>query len=190
MRSDSRNPTPPKGWPTDIRFLHELCYHPSIPPHVAAFLHGKDGTFYVPRPEPRAVVCTIKQISAPSHPASGQNGLFASRKISARTYILDYIGQVHCEDRPESSYDLSLYRSQDGLNVGIDATFTGNEARFINDYRGIQGKPNAEFRERRTATGELRMCVWSLAEPVKKGDEIVVSYGKAWWKARTSESTL
>jgi hypothetical protein len=60
----------------------------------------------------------------------------------------------------------------------------GNEARFINDYRGIKARPNAMFGDRRTVTGELRMSVWSSSEGVKKGEEILVSYGKAWWRAR------
>jgi hypothetical protein len=70
--------------------------------------------------------------------------------------------------------------------VGLDASTMGNEARFINDYRGIRAKPNALFCDRRTAAGELRMSIWSSAEGVKKGEEILVSYGKAWWRARIS----
>lgn len=61
----------------------------------------------------------------------------------------------------------------------------GNEARFINDYRGIAEKPNAVFLDSRTAAGELRMGIWSGKGVIKKGDEILVSYGKAWWQART-----
>lgn len=60
----------------------------------------------------------------------------------------------------------------------------GNEARFINDYRGIANKPNALFKEIRTASGEMRMSVWSGSETIPKGKEILVSYGKSWWRAR------
>ncbi len=63
----------------------------------------------------------------------------------------------------------------------------GNEARFINDYRGIKSKPNALFKEGRKANGELRMSVWSDSEGIKKGEEILVSYGKSWWRARTTD---
>ena len=60
----------------------------------------------------------------------------------------------------------------------------GNEARFINDYRGVAAKPNALFEERRNAAGELCMAVWSGKEEIKKGQEILVSYGKGFWQAR------
>jgi SET domain-containing protein len=63
----------------------------------------------------------------------------------------------------------------------------GNEARFINDYRGVTDKPNAIFQEYRSHSGELCMAVWSSARVIKKGDEILVSYGKSWWQTREDE---
>jgi len=78
------------------------------------------------------------------------------------------------------------------MGIGMDAEKMGNEARFINDYRGIAKKPNAEFREvwdeRRSERG---MGVWTLPEVksrkekgVRKGQEILVSYGRGFWGAR------
>lgn len=67
----------------------------------------------------------------------------------------------------------------------MDAGRMGNEARFVNDFRGIRDKPNAVFADRWSEFGDLRMGIWSSHEGIKKGDEIVVSYGKAWWLART-----
>jgi hypothetical protein len=93
------------------------------------------------------------------------------------------LGEIHCDDRPESDYDLSLHRIQDGTSIGVDARVMGNEARFINDYRGIRNRPNAEFVDGRRS-GELRMGIWSAGEAIGKGEEIVVSYGKAWWLNR------
>ena len=106
----------------------------------------------------------------------GHFGLFAAKKIPPRTHLLDYLGEVHCDDRPSSDYDLSLYRTPDGLvSVGVDASAMGNEGRFVNDYRGIRAKPNAQFEERRVDNGELRMTVWTGSEAIKKGEEILVS---------------
>lgn len=119
------------------------------------------------------------------HPARGQRGLFASRKIPPRTHIIDYVGEVHCDDRPHSDYDLSLYRTSEGISVGVDASRMGNEARFINDYRGVAAKPNAIFEEHRNSAGELCMAVWSGKDEIKKGQEILVSYGKGFWQARS-----
>jgi hypothetical protein len=69
------------------------------------------------------------------------------------------------------------------VNVGIDAALMGNEGRFVNDFRGIRQRPNAVFEERRPDTGGLMMSIWSN-EHIRKGDEIVVSYGKSWWNSR------
>ena len=95
-----------------------------------------------------------------------------------------FIGEIHCDERPQSDYDLSLYRFPDGLSVGIDASTTGNEARFVNDYRGIATRPNAAFFDEKDEGGTLRMFIRCGTQEIKKGEEILVSYGKSWWKAR------
>jgi SET domain-containing protein len=148
----------------------------------------------------------ITPISTPSHPAYGEAGLFATKDLKPGTFILQYIGEIHASssDGPaspasksatdphtNSNYDLSLDRE---FGIGIDADKRGNEARFINDYRGIADKPNAEFKEiwdeRRKERG---MGVWVLGEGksgkgkgIRKGEEILVSYGKGFWGARKS----
>jgi len=90
------------------------------------------------------------------------------------------------------------------MGIGIDADRKGNEARFINDYRGVALKPNAEFKEvwdeRRAERG---MGVWVLGEGknakekgkgkwkgVRKGEEILVSYGRGFWGARREEEVI
>ena len=77
-----------------------------------------------------------------------------------------------------SAFPIELHRS----NLPI------LQARLINDYRGITERPNAVFEERRTGQGELRMSVWSASKGIKKGEEILVSYGKSWWAARNNIS--
>ncbi|KIJ68670.1 hypothetical protein HYDPIDRAFT_82525 [Hydnomerulius pinastri MD-312] len=181
----------PPQWPPSVKFISSPRYHSSVLAATRSFItNGAPHASHPPPPKSldssRAInpLVRIKHISDPSHPARGQYGLFALKKLPARTHIIDYIGEVHCQERPDSDYDLSLYRSQDGVNVGVDASALGNEARFVNDYRGIQGKPNAAFVEYRTTAGELRMSIWSTGDIIKKGDEILVSYGKSWWRCR------
>ncbi|THH12932.1 hypothetical protein EW146_g7229 [Bondarzewia mesenterica] len=182
----------PKHWPAHIHYIQSQVYHGSVPADVLSFVRGVPSKPIRPvdKPGNTSTTFTVQLISHSTHPACGQYGLFASKKIPPRTPIVDYLGEVHCDERPDSDYDISLYRFQDGVSVGSDASRMGNEARFVNDYRGIRAKPNAEFRDGRKASGELRMSVWSLTEPIKKGDEILVSYGKAWWGSRTSESNV
>ncbi|KAH0838521.1 hypothetical protein J3R83DRAFT_6838 [Lanmaoa asiatica] len=178
--------TPPQ-WPSSIQFITSPRYHNSVPASTRTMLTNGAST-PPPKSPSRAVNphVRIKLLTDPGHPACGQYGLFALKKVPARSHVIDYIGEVHCQERSDSDYDLSLYRSQDGVNVGIDAGEMGNESRFINDYRGVQEKPNAEFVEYRTVRGELRMSIWSKGEAIKKRDEILVSYGKSWWRSRST----
>ena len=147
----------------------------------------------------------IKKITDPSHPAYTQYGLFAKKKLEGNTLIIPYLGIIHAsltpsdgstiiDDHEESDYDLSLVRisadhrsnpfSGSHISIGVDAARAGNAGRFVNDYRGICGAPNAEFRVGHGEGGEMRMEIWSLKAGVRRGDEIVVSYGKGWWNSR------
>ncbi|PMD54563.1 uncharacterized protein K444DRAFT_486029, partial [Hyaloscypha bicolor E] len=151
----------------------------------------------------RPSLVKITPITTPSHPANGQHGLFASRDLKPGTFILQYLGEIHAavgrgehgehgeekDPHADSDYDLSLDRE---MGIGIDADRKGNEARFINDYRGIAEKPNAEFKELwDEKSGERGMGVWVLPEGrsgkgkgIRKGEEILVSYGRGFWGAR------
>ncbi|EGO24943.1 hypothetical protein SERLADRAFT_468952 [Serpula lacrymans var. lacrymans S7.9] len=172
-----RTNTEPSSWPPNVQFIAVPQYHTSVTSVMRSFLTKVK----VPADSPSS--------SAVSSCHCSQFGLFAAKNIAPKIHILDYIGEVHCDDRPTSDYDLSLYRSQDGVSVGVDASKVGNEARFINDYRGVKSKPNVVFVDRRTSSGELRMSIWSSAAPIKKGEEILVSYGKSWWRSRQSETS-
>lgn len=151
----------------------------------------------------------IRRIENTEHPACGQRGLFAARTIPPKTFIIQYIGEIHVDDRPSSDYDLSLLKlsipaleaagdtktintssppPSTFVHVGIDAAYMGNEARFINDYRGTGAeRPNAFFKDIRGDNGMIHMTIWTGNEPITKGKEILVSYGKGWWAARNED---
>ncbi|KIM29096.1 hypothetical protein M408DRAFT_68691 [Serendipita vermifera MAFF 305830] len=180
----------PKNWPNDIQYIENPVYHSSVPSNGMALLKSA-------QPNERGITVMaspsekwthIERISTTGHPACGQLGLFASKKIPPHTMVLWYLGQVHGESRNSSDYDLSLIKTSDGINIGVDAQFQGNEARCLNDYRGIAERPNAVFKEGRTERGELRMSVWTGSKAVIKGQELLVSYGKGWWSARRTEA--
>ena len=135
MASERQNP---KHWPAELKYLREPVYHTSVNPEVMGFLrqYGSDTGRSSTRNDDvisrsSHSICTIRQISDVSHPACGQSGLFYTRKLPSRSFVLDYLGEVHTNARLESDYDLSLYRFPDGTSVGIDAAYMGNEARFI-----------------------------------------------------------
>ncbi|KXN83595.1 hypothetical protein AN958_01160 [Leucoagaricus sp. SymC.cos] len=174
----------PSRWPKNVHYLRSYQIHPSVTPVIRDFIQG-NLSIATQLPVISRACVAIRPITDTAHPAYGQFGLFATSHIKSNTRILDYTGELHCDDRPTSDYDLSLYRFSDGVNVGIDARTSGNETRFINDYRGIAGRPNALFRDNRLSSGVLRMSIWSASEGIRKGDEILVSYGKSWWRARS-----
>lgn len=88
-----------------------------------------------------------------------------------------------------------MERRRDGDVIGIDATYRGNEARFVNDYRGVRDKPNAVFELRKWplpgGKGEgVRMAVWAGPKGVEKNEEICVSYGRGFWDGRKSKEEV
>lgn len=189
----------PKDWPNDLRYLHvpSYAYKLSEPILKGLFLSKSD----LPAHEqPRKVNgpytnVKITKITSESHPANNQYGLYASQNLLPDSFILPYLGYVHDRTNTDetSDYDLSLDRE---LGVGVDASKMGNEARFINDYRGVAGAPNAEFRDIFVDLGngkvEKRMGVFVLSagksgkrsKGIPKGHEILVSYGKGFWMER------
>ncbi|SGZ12142.1 BQ5605_C028g10483 [Microbotryum silenes-dioicae] len=198
---------PPSHFPTTVQFLTA----PLPSRHLSAAHRRLYCSPQVPIPNAPPQL-SIKRIIDATHPAKGQFGLFANAKIPPRTWIRDYLGVVHPEQDvdPTSDYDLCLARIpivEDASSettasslvryetIGIDATKAGNEARFINDYRGVLDRPNAVFesRECKAADGTtmqgVRMSVWSGPNGVEKGSEICVSYGKGFWDGRKSEVT-
>lgn len=187
--SSSHRPLP-QHWPPNLQYLDALTYHASVPAAVRSYINPnnsrKSSRSGGSPPRPPVV---IRPILDASHPAYGQCGLFATKKIPPGTHILDYLGEAHCDDRPDSDYDLSLYRTQDGTSVGVDASRMGNEARFINDFRGVKSRPNAVFEDRRTEAGNLCMSVRSGCEVIKKGEELLVSYGELLLPMRTRDVT-
>lgn len=149
-----------------------------------------------------------RKITDASHPAYGQHGLFTTRKIQPGQHILDYIGFIHTETEsdPRSDYDIRFFLAPSFQSprspstpvletewISIDAANMGNEARFINDFRGIAERPNVEFRDYVLDCGhgrfQRRMGVFCLTKPIAKSQELVVTYGKGFWLARNYGSS-
>lgn len=191
----------PKNWPSQLPYLRLPCYSKNLTNDVV-------GTLVLPKAglptgeQARTAVAPhtnvkITPISNASHPANGQYGLFATQSMSPDSFVLPYLGYVHsrAETDESSDYDLSLDREH---GIGVDASQMGNEARFINDYRGVSKGPNAEFRDVYIDLGngkvEKRVGVFILragksgknSKGVAKGQEILVSYGKGFWNERAS----
>ncbi len=206
--------TIPKNWPSTIPYLTQPTYSPRLTKEQrqALKIRSLDLTTEIPSNLPRGPSPLVKilPIEDASHPAYQQSGLFAAHLILPGSLIVPYYGIVHPstlsgnkgwnQEHENSDYDLWLDRE---ANIAVDAEKAGNEARFVNDYRGTSGRPNAEFKEcwdmRR---GEKIMGVFALPAGktnvgkkkkksgggIRKGDEILVSYGKGFWEQRKHES--
>ena len=191
----------PSNWPASSAYLTSPHIPLPLPSSIVQVTTSDSLPIISPLPQTPNPLLKIGAISASDHPAYGQHGLFASQTLPPGTFIIFYLGRVHDSNttNPNSNYDLSLDRD---LDLSIDATECGNEARFINDYRGIRPEgPNAEFRDcviqLKSNLFERRIGVFVLskgksgkgsrAQGIKKGEEVVVSYGKGFWKSRTSQ---
>jgi len=189
----------PKSWPQNIVYLGAPCYSKKLESDTisAALILCKSDLPNEQARKTNAPYTNVKitPINVSSHPANGQYGLFASQHLPPDSFILPYLGYVHdqAEIDEESDYDLSLDRER---GIGVDASKMGNEARFINDYRGVSTRANAEFRDIYVDLGndslEKRVGVFVLSagksgkrtKGIGKSDEILVSYGKGFWNER------
>ncbi|KAJ3042683.1 hypothetical protein HDV00_006740 [Rhizophlyctis rosea] len=193
----------PENWPITVTFSTKNIWAKSVPDSLKTTYcpptttTTPSGTLAPPKSSPEVAdvhsesvipydgpspLVTIRKIDSDDHPAKGQLGLFANQRIPAFSHILDYIGEVHLDETlpPQNDYALFLHGP-----LTISAQDIGNEARCINDFRGISSRPSAAFDTYRDAlTGEVRIGCWTLNRALEVGEEILVTYGKAWWKAR------
>ncbi|PWN48928.1 SET domain-containing protein [Violaceomyces palustris] len=198
----------PKGWPSDVEYLP--CHSkpsPALPPalHDRFCSEPPACSKYHARHSESLVVILKIDSSSPfdssrdpksghrenersCHPAVGQRGLFAAKDIPPNTFIVPYFGHVHLESETDeqSNYDMLLTRVPGIGSISIDATTTGNVARFVNDYRGISIRPNCNIVSW-AENGLEGMGIESASKPIKAGTELCVSYGKGFWSRFKSE---
>jgi hypothetical protein len=160
-----------KGWPPHLTYLTSPGRSKFLTKDQQAIARTKQDDLPVIPPEASQTPypnVKITLISDPSHPARGQSGLFATKHLKPGSFILLYLGNVHPESDVEakkSDYDLWLDRD---AGIAVDAARCGNEARFVNDYRGVRDRPNAEFREVWSVRHQERcMAVFVLPERKK-----------------------
>lgn len=197
----------PKNWPESFPYLRTPLHGKSLEASHLQALRTKpspdDGDIAI---IPASAITTpsalvkIQPITTPSHPANGQCGLFAAQNLPAGSFIMPYLGRVHsgAASTADSDYDLWLDHAAD---VAVDAALEGNEGRYVNDFRGVRERANAEFRTVWCEKfGELCVGVWVIGGGkkakkgkgkatggIKKGEEICVSYGKGFWGERKAE---
>ncbi|EGF83413.1 hypothetical protein BATDEDRAFT_22093 [Batrachochytrium dendrobatidis JAM81] len=195
--------TLPVDWPEDVTFLKHNRLASEIPEHIQT-LYGLVNHPTCPTllPQPKTpipslletmdeleiqspIVCdtvSIQKIANSSHPAHGEYGLFAVKDVPPHAYILDYRGTIQLDDLIDHNSDYCIHFHG---TLSIDAAVAGNEARFINDFRRVNERPNVAFDVYRDRlTGECRVGVFTLNQIIQAGQELLVTYGKSFWKSR------
>ena len=191
----------PPEWPVKLPYLSSPVISSDLPKTIldASTTVAQD-VYVITRPQTLYTNIRITSIDLPTHPAFPQFGLFAARALEPDSFVCLYLGLIHSTETtdPASNYDLSLDRE---AGLAIDAASMGNEARFINDYRGIKDRPNAEFRDVivKVEKGGKERGVGVFVKPykkgkgkekgkagygIRKGEEILVSYGRGFWSHR------
>ncbi|OMJ28422.1 hypothetical protein AYI69_g2105 [Smittium culicis] len=197
----------PKNWPSNLQFISSLDISKDLskyleiasgicrfsPKDIAAMERISISKFYGFSSSKQLSVSPTALNSVkiesladkPSHPASPYFGLFATKNLSPGQLIIPYYGKVTTSENASETSDYCLR-----LNcLAVDADSSGNEGRYVNDYRGILDKPNAEFKEFiNTDYNRVEMGIFVISSKlhggIKKKQEICVSYGKGFWSAR------
>ncbi|MBS3904229.1 MAG: SET domain-containing protein-lysine N-methyltransferase [Simkania sp.] len=126
-----------------------------------------------------------------SHPLVGistlrghvQRGLFATKTIPADTDLGEYVGEVYLTDKnAKVRAGFSEYTWMIPIKecfFFVDAGKVANELAFINDYRGLQPKPNVMARW--TVHRGAFYFVYATMREISAGEELLVDYGDNYW---------
>ena len=185
-------PPSPVTWVDGVEYLYENRWDARVPKEVLKALRPVAGASACDGP-PRSALVMAGRINDPQHPAFGQCGLFAAKKLLPGQFVLDYRGVVTRSEHESKTSDYTLAFVEDGPELlTLDAESAGNEARFINDFRGcpphqpgVPSRANVRFQARTDARGVRHMGVYVLnGVTVARGQELLLSYGKGYWIAR------
>ena len=159
----------PKNWPSssEITYKNTVTYQGTTSDAMKTHHTLKDFVY-------------IKKISDKTHPLYGQFGVFAKKGFQQYDIVAQYTGNLVRSDLSKdyrgSPYTAFLCESYD-----INADRSGNETRFINDYRGIQKKPNVALRT--GIVNKKPVVLFICSKDISPGDEILTDYGTQYWEA-------
>lgn len=164
--------------------LKSMRFDPKLPRETVSSLHnvapGHPANAELPHILPQPAKVSVQKITEPSHPAHGQSGLFARQALAPGAFVVSYLGYATLNPSQTSDYVLNFH-----AGLSVDAERMGSLARFVNDFRGVAERPNAEFRTfYDPGTRSVLIGVFVLQRKIRKGEEICVTYGKGYWQSR------
>eukprot|EP01088_Endostelium_zonatum_P001637 TRINITY_DN11970_c0_g1_i1.p1 TRINITY_DN11970_c0_g1~~TRINITY_DN11970_c0_g1_i1.p1 ORF type:complete len:464 (+),score=120.54 TRINITY_DN11970_c0_g1_i1:190-1581(+) len=128
----------------------------------------------------------IRVVEDVRHPCYQSRGLFATRNWEAGEYIGPYAGEIRLDTIQRARYlaNFGFIWKGETKTFVLDGEKKGNEARFINDFRGIGKEDNVVLEtvnENKTSWLAVR-----VERPVRRGEEFLLDYGDAYWRALSS----
>ena len=181
-----------------------FCWRPSAPPAAKWYALERNGK-PVEAAEPSSALCSfekrcIEDFDHParegSDPAAVVLGVFACAEIPPNTVFGEYSAHavtdlddhIH-EDVLRTTLFFTRVASRGRTtDFAVDASPLANPLTMINDAKGVRGgRVNCEFAEfvrvDERGTPRLHVFVRSLDRPIEAGEEILIDYGQAFWKA-------
>ncbi|KIY73930.1 SET domain-containing protein [Cylindrobasidium torrendii FP15055 ss-10] len=118
-------------------------------------------------------------------------GVFALCDMKKDEYIIEYIGELIRDTTLEGREVLATHRGRNYLfqlnkEYTIDATFVGNEARYINHAPGRTANCFARIL---LVNGEHRIGFWASRD-IKAGEEVLLDYGENFFQDKLHSSQL
>jgi len=130
----------------------------------------------------------MKVIIGHSTIPGGGKGLFAEENIKRGQVIVQVTGPRYTTKEIEELHVANEYLLALNDESGDCIEVTG-DARYANDAKGINGIPgmvnNAQF-----CSAEDHTLYLAATRTILKGQEILVNYGKAYWKEHFREQKL
>ena len=175
----------PRNWPPGFRYAPTSVYEDVSAHFFRHLLVSPDPASQnriAPCIEERRVhpLLSIQKIEKP-HPLAGQFGVFAQGKIPAGAELGEYAGIVSFGQRKEKRpfKGVHCWRVPFGQAVfHVASDEVANELAFINDFRGLQERPNV-----RTTWILHRGSYYFGFETIREiepMEELLVDYGKTW----------
>lgn len=131
---------------------------------------------------PRAALCRVAPVYLARVEGAGY-GLFARERLRAGEPIGEYAGVLTKDWARDVScaaeIDPYLLKFPFDPEYAIDAEEIGNETRFINH------STRANVRRVYLSDGGLPRVIFTAAEDIPAGRQILLDYGKGYWLGRT-----
>lgn len=109
-RQQGHDTAPPQGWPSGVVYLTKSRISASFPAPLVPLLRSTSasGTL-APKPVSHPSHLAIKTVTTSGHPAQGQAGLFAKKKIGPNELLIPYLGVLHASFTPDPNLEADTH---------------------------------------------------------------------------------